>query len=193
MVLADLHKAPKYQSVFYLIKHSAGRTHLVKSKAGSSPSLSSSSLSSFTSADLSGLSLRLLGAGLLLCGASPPSPRSGLTSNPSPPCAPLITLGVFPSSAKRQNGAGLDVGMCWLGRCAVLGGAKCGCLRTGAGVRNAVPSSWANDDDRTGDSAAFSPIPNGLLLPVRRLGNGLPSPGSSSRRGLGSFRRSGVC
>lgn len=49
--------------------------------------------------------------------------------------------GVLPISAYRQNGAGELVGMCWLGRCAVLGGASLGLMRGGAGVMKEVLSS----------------------------------------------------
>jgi len=38
-------------------------------------------------------------------------------------------MGVFPNSTNFQNGAGELVGMTWLGRCAVLGGARRGWTR----------------------------------------------------------------
>ena len=78
---------------------------------------------------LTGLIIRAE-AGLLFWGTAGAvfDPFKGLESKVGP------FTGVFPMSANFQNGAGELVGICWLGRCAVLGGARRGWTRWGAGV-----------------------------------------------------------
>lgn len=76
------------------------------------------------------------GGGLLLWTGNLPEVLMGLKSY-----APMGLRGVLPISAYRQNGAGELVGMCWLGRWAVLGGASLGLMRGGAGVMKEVLSS----------------------------------------------------
>ena len=49
---------------------------------------------------------------------------------------------MLPISAYFQKGAGELVGMCWLGLGAVLGGARRGWTRGGAGVTKDEFSSW---------------------------------------------------
>ena len=81
--------------------------------------------------------------------------------------------------------------MCWLGLWAVLGGARRGWTRRGAGVIKLLLSSCMYDDDRVGgEPAALSESP---LCDLRCRGNGLPSPGSCSWRFAGKNPpRSGV-
>ncbi len=123
----------------------------------------------------------LLRGGLLLGGGRPPRALEGLRSKG----AWTGFSGVLPMSAYFQNGAGELVGMCWLGRCAVLGGASLGCTLCGAGVTNDAPSSCRYDDVSVGDPGAFSTSPNPLaVLGFRARGRGLssvPAPGSSGR------------
>lgn len=158
-------------------------TYLVKSKPPSSsspPGLGGSS----TGARLPGLvglggTGDLLRGGLLLGAGRPPSALDGLRSNGA-----LTGLsGVLPMSAYFQNGAGELVGMCWLGRWAVLGGASLGCTRCGAGVTNDAPSSCRYDDVNVGDPGAFSTSPKALeVFALRARGRGLssvPAPASS--------------
>lgn len=104
----------------------------------------------------------------------------------------LNLSGVLLISAYLQNGAGELVGMCWLGLCAVLGGASRGCTRRGAGVmKEAASSGWYDDESVGGERARLSvgkefDAPSGL----RARGKGLPSwklPGPE-----GSSLRSGV-
>lgn len=96
-------------------------------------------------------------------------------------------------SAYFQNGAGELVGMCWLGRWAVLGGASFGCTRSGAGVAKEPPSSWRYDEVKVGEAGAFSlaAAPGGFVF--RRRGKGLPSAPTLASSGSG-FRvfRTGV-
>lgn len=106
--------------------------------------------------------------------------------------------GVLPMSAYFQKGAGDEVGMCWLGRCAVLGGASLGCTRCGAGVTKDAPSSCRYDDVRIGDPGAFStrPRPLEVLLSLRPRGSGLssvPAPPASSGSGLRIGRTGVMC
>ena len=55
-------------------------------------------------------------------------------------------------SAYFQKGAGELVGMCWLGRCRVLGGFNFSSTRCGAGVtKDELMSSWRNVDVSVGD------------------------------------------
>ena len=121
----------------------------------------------------------LLRGGLLLGAGRPPSALDGLRSKGA--CTGLS--GVLPMSAYFQKGAGELVGMCWLGRCAVLGGASLGCTRCGAGVTNDAPSSCRYDDASVGDPGAFSTSPSVLdVLAFRARGSGLssvPAPASS--------------
>lgn len=110
------------------------------------------------------------GGGLLLPGSAAPRGLEGLTSWY---CRDL--RGVLWMSAYFQKGAGELVGMCWLGRWAVLGGARRGCTRCGAGVTNDAPSSGRYDDESVGGdrgsvSANELDGPSGL-----RRGSGLPS------------------
>lgn len=101
---------------------------------------------------------------------------------------------MLPMSAYFQKGAGELVGMCWLGRCAVLGGASLGCTRCGAGVTNGAPSSCRYDDVRVGEPGAFSTSPRALdALGFRTRGSGLPSVPAPASSGKG-FRagRTGV-
>lgn len=123
----------------------------------------------------------LLRGGLLLGGGRPPRAFDGLRSNG----AWTGRSGVLPMSAYFQKGAGELVGMCWLGRWAVLGGANLGWTRCGAGVTNEAPSSCRYDDVRVGDPGAFSTSPSVLdVLGFRARGSGLssaPAPGSSGR------------
>jgi hypothetical protein len=104
-------------------------------------------------------------------------------------------------SAYFQNGAGELVGMCWLGRWAVLGGASLGCTRCGAGVTNA-PSSCMYDEVNVGDpSGAESESAGAVSVKLSELvaigftirGSGLPSamPPDSSGSGL-RMGRTGV-
>jgi hypothetical protein len=111
---------------------------------------------------------------------------------PTPPVVGLEGLmskleigfrGVLPMSAYFQNGAGELVGMCWLGLCAVLGGARRGCTRRGAGVMKEPPSSWI-EDVSVGDSWSWREVyvaddvgTGGAPAPacLRARGNGLPS------------------
>jgi hypothetical protein len=90
------------------------------------------------------------GGGLLLGGTPTAALLEGLASN----CGAATGLrGVLPMSAYFQKGAGELVGMCWLGRGAVLGGARRGCTRGGAGVTNADGfSSWRKDEASVGES-----------------------------------------
>src|SRR3982075_3113132 len=75
--------------------------------------------------------------------------------------------------------------MCWLGRWAVLGGARRGWSRCGAGVIKDAPSSCKYDDVSVGDPGAFSTMPKALeAFVLRSRGSGLPSvpvPASSGR------------
>jgi hypothetical protein len=93
-------------------------------------------------------------------------------------------------SAYFQNGAGELVGMCWLGRWAVLGGASLGCTRRGAGVAKDPPSSWRYDEVRVGEAGGFSPGPVEDALVFRSRGRGLPSAPmvASSGSGFREFR-----
>ena len=84
--------------------------------------------------------------GLLLRGGASPATLEGLTSY-----GPSGFSGVLPMSAYFQNGAGELVGICWLGRWAVLGGASLGCTLGGAGVTKDALSSCMYDDVRVGD------------------------------------------
>ena len=133
----------------------------------------------------------LLRGGLLLGARRPPlSVLDGLRSNGA--CTGLS--GVLPMSAYFQNGAGELVGMCWLGRWAVLGGASLGCTLCGAGVTNDAPSSCRYDDVSVGDPGAFSTSPSVLdVLAFRARGRGLSSPPAPASSGSG-FRmgRTGV-
>jgi hypothetical protein len=159
------------------------KTHLVKSNPPSSsfPSgLGGSSTCARLLLGRVGLGTGdLLRGGLLLGGRSPPDALDGLRSNG----AWTGFSGVLPMSAYFQNGAGELVGMCWLGRCAVLGGASLGCTRCGAGVTNDAPSSCRYDDVSVGDPGAFSTRPSVLdVLGFRMRGRGLssvPAPVSS--------------
>lgn len=82
--------------------------------------------------------------GLLLGGRPSPATLDGLISYGG-------FNGVLPMSAYFQKGAGELVGMCWLGRCAVLGGASLGWTLGGAGVMNDALSSCMYDDVKVGD------------------------------------------
>lgn len=78
-------------------------------------------------------------------------------------------------SAYFQKGAGELVGMCWLGRCAVLGGASLGWIRGGAGVTNEAPSSCRYEDVSVGDRGLKAENDeSGAVLFLGR-GSGLPS------------------
>lgn len=128
VVTADALKTPVTRvSTFPTANYDCG-THLVRSKLPSSSSPTGLGGSS-TGARLLGLvglgTGDLLRGGLLLGAGRPPSALDGLRSKGA--CTGL--RGVLPMSAYFQNGAGELVGMCWLGRWAVLGGASLGCTR----------------------------------------------------------------
>lgn len=142
----------------------------------------------------------LLRGGLLLGGGRPPLPLpppplsalDGLTSKGAWWCTGFS--GVLPMSAYFQKGAGELVGMCWLGRWAVLGGASLGCTRCGAGVTKDAASSCRYDDVSVGDPGAFSTSPRALdVLALRARGSGLSSAPAPASSGSG-FRigRTGV-
>lgn len=170
--------------------HKWEMTYFVRSKPPSSSTsgaLGTSGASTrVASVGLAAGDLAVAAGGLLLCGALP-SGFDGLRSN----WAGLS--GVLPISAYFQNGAGELVGMCWDGRCAVLGGANFGCTRCGAGVTRDPPSSWRYDDVRVGEPGACSArpsVPDALTL-LRSRGRGLPSaptPPASAGRGFRAFR-----
>jgi hypothetical protein len=87
--------------------------------------------------------------------------------------------------------------MCWLGRCAVLGGTRRGWTRCGAGVTKDAPSSCRYDDVSVGDPGTFSTRPSVLEVAADFLsrGRGLPSspaPGSPGR-GLRELRTGVRC
>ena len=131
--------------------------------------------------------------GLLLWGGSPPPSFEGLSSY----CVDG-RRGVLHMSAYFQNGAGELVGMCWLGRWAVLGGASLGWIRGGAGVTNEAPSSCRYDDVSVGDCglkvekdesgpAAVPEAPflcRGSGLPSAVKADVLPAPRSGARSGV---------
>lgn len=122
--------------------------------------------------------------GLLLCGMVPRF-FDGLMS-------PSGLMGVLPYSANFQNGAGELVGMCWLGRWAVLGGARRGCSLRGAGVTRDKPSSLLYDDVRTGDRGVALSRVFEAADGWRWRGKGLWSPTSAVSSDWRRRLRSGV-
>lgn len=130
-------------------RNSGKMTYLVKSNPPSSSSGITGGESTVERAatmvgaavDLVGLGTGDLPRGGLLLGGGRPGPvpmgLDGLASKEV--CTGLS--GVLPMSAYFQNGAGELVGMCWLGRWAVLGGASLGWTRWGAGVTKEELSS----------------------------------------------------
>lgn len=86
-----------------------------------------------------------------------------------------------------QKGAGELVGICWLGRCAVLGGASLGWRRCGAGVTKEPPSSGRYEEDSTGGDWVLSA--NALVCCMRLLIRGS---GLSSWRCVVNILRTGV-
>lgn len=125
------------------------------------------------------------GGGLLLGGGRLPAPPAGLEGLRSKGTWWVGLSGVLPMSAYFQKGAGELVGMCWLGLCAVLGGASLGCTRCGAGVTKDALSSCRYDDVSVGEVGAASTVPSVLdAAGFRPRGRGLPSvpaPASSGR------------
>lgn len=101
--------------------------------------------------------------------------------------------GVLPISAYFQNGAGELVGMCWLGRCAVLGGASLGCTLGGAGVTNDGLSSCRYDDVKVGDWGWKPGSGESVVVDFLARGRGLPSAVKAELRPVcRSYARSGV-
>ena len=144
MLWKPLQKKGVRNAVFKILtikkKYFREETYLVRSNPRSSSASAALGGASWVSSrpDLVGLGtgdLLVAGGGLLLAGRLS-RVLEGLASN----CAGFS--GVLPMSAYFQNGAGELVGICWLGRWAVLGGASFGWTRRGAGVTNELASSW---------------------------------------------------
>lgn len=187
MICTDTLEPPRNRSVTGMLFCFGSRTHLVKSKPPSSSISSSTTVAvscvSPRTGDRLGLATGDLlplssatGGGLLLVGSGSGSGSfneglDGLMSKG------IDFRGVLPMSAYFQKGAGELVGMCWLGRWAVLGGAKRGCKRCGAGVMSDAFSSLRYEDVKVGgDRGSVSGGNEAVgLRALRGRGNGLPS------------------